>query len=354
MLGLAALVTALPAQAQVQNWPSRFVRLVVPGGSGTAADVSARIIAQALSERWGQQVVVENRPGAGGVAGTVHIAQSAPDGYSLLFAQGAPLSLTPHAFKSVPYDVERDFEPIIFASYGPLVLASSPKLPVNSVAELIEFARRQPGKLSFATASARSIPHLAGEYFLKAANVEMINVPYNGYPRAIQDTITGTVDVIFGGAQIIPQRENGNLRMLGVTTGKRLPDYPDIPAIGETVPGYAISGWAALLAPKGTPAADRRQDQRRHAAGAGIARAGEAAARAGQLSRHGGARHAGGVGAIHPRRFRADGAYPQGRQPAARGLDAEVARGRLTAAARCGLIAARNCREVRVESHRDP
>ena len=249
-IGLAAL----PAQAQTQNWPTRFVRLVVPGGSGTAADVSARIIAQALSERWGQQVVVENRPGAGGVAGTVHIAQSAPDGYSLLFAQGAPLSLTPHAFKSVPYDVERDFEPIIFATYGPLVLASSPKLPVKNVAELIEFAHRQPGKLSFATASARSIPHLAGEYFLKAANVEMINVPYNGYPRAIQDTITGTVDVIFGGAQIIPQRENGNLRMLGVTTGKRLPDHPDIPAISETVPGYAISGWAALLAPKGTPA----------------------------------------------------------------------------------------------------
>jgi tripartite-type tricarboxylate transporter receptor subunit TctC len=252
LLGFAGSLVSLPAQAQ--NWPNRFVRLVVPGGSGTAADVSARIIAQGLSERWGQQVVVENKPGAGGVAGTVHIAQSAADGYSLLFAQGAPLSLTPHAFKSVPYDVDRDFEPIIFATYGPLVLAASARLPVKNVAELIEFARKQPGKLSFATASARSIPHLAGEYFLKAANVEMVNVPYNGYPRALQDIIAGTIDVIFGGAQIIPQREAGNLRMLGVTVGKRLPDYPDIPTIGETVPGYAISGWAALLAPKGTPA----------------------------------------------------------------------------------------------------
>ena len=205
LLGLAGLLASLPAQAQ--NWPTRFVRMVVPGGSGTAADVSARIIAQALSERWGQQVIIENRPGAGGVIGTMQIAQSAPDGYSLLFAQGAPLSLTPHAFKSVPYDVERDFEPIIFAGYGPLVLASSPKLPVTSVAELIALAKRQPGKLSFATASARSIPHLAGEYFLSAAGVAMVNVPYNGYPRAIQDTMTGTVDVIFGGAQIIPQRE---------------------------------------------------------------------------------------------------------------------------------------------------
>ena len=257
LLGLAGLLAALPAQSQAQgqNWPARFVRMVVPGGSGTAADVSARIIAQALSERWGQQVIVENRPGAGGVVGTVQIAQSAPDGYSLLFAQGAPLSLTPHAFKSVPYDVERDFEPIIFAGYGPLVLASSPKLPVGSVAELIALAKRQPGKLSFATASSRSIPHLAGEYFLKAAGVEMINVPYNGYPRAIQDTMTGVVDVIFGGAQIIPQRESGHLRMLGVTTAKRIPGYEDIPAISETVPGYAIAGWGALLAPKGTPAA---------------------------------------------------------------------------------------------------
>src|SRR6266853_306299 len=131
LLGLAGLIASLPARAQTQNWPARFVRLVVPGGSGTAADVSARIIAQAL------------------------------------FAQGAPLSLTPQAFKSVPYDVERDFEPIIFATYGPLVLAASAKLPVTSVAELIALARRQPGKLSFATASARSIPHLAGEYFLK-------------------------------------------------------------------------------------------------------------------------------------------------------------------------------------------
>jgi len=252
LFGLAALLASPPAQAQ--NWPARFVRMVVPGGSGTAADVSARIIAQALAERWGQQVIVENRPGAGGVVGTMQIAQSAPDGYSLLFAQGAPLSLTPHAFKSVPYDVERDFEPIIFAGYGPLVLASSPTLPVANVAELIALAKRQPGKLSFATASARSIPHLAGEYFLSAAGIAMVNVPYNGYPRAIQDTISGTVDVIFGGAQIIPQRDSGNLRMLGVTTARRIPGYEDIPAISEALPDYAIAGWAAVLAPKGTPA----------------------------------------------------------------------------------------------------
>jgi tripartite-type tricarboxylate transporter receptor subunit TctC len=251
-MALMALVELSHAQAPV--WPARFVRLVVPGGSGTIADVAARIVAQHLSTVWHQQVIVENRPGAGGMVGTAHIAQSTPDGYSLLFAQGAPLSLTPHTFKTVLYNVERDLDPVIFAGYGPLVLASSTKLPVNNVAELIALAKQKPGKLSFATASARSIPHLAGEHFMRVAGVQMINVPYVGYPHAIADVIAGTVDVIFGGAQIIPQREGGKLKMLGVTTAKRIPGYEDIPAIAETVPGYSIAGWVAVMAPKGTPA----------------------------------------------------------------------------------------------------
>ncbi len=252
---LAVASVASPGEAQAQSWPSRYVRMVVAGGSGTAADVAARIAAQQLSERWGQQVVVENRPGAGGMAGTANIAQSDPDGYSLLFAQGAPLSLTPHTIKSIPYNVERDLEPIIFIGTVPLVLAATAKRPINSVADLIALARQAPGSLSFATASARSIPHLAGEYFQSKAGVRMVHVPYVGYPRAIQDTITGTVDVIFGGAQIIPQRDAGALRILGVTTAKRVPGYDDIPAIAESLPGYAVAGWLALLAPKGTPAA---------------------------------------------------------------------------------------------------
>jgi tripartite-type tricarboxylate transporter receptor subunit TctC len=260
MVGLAALLAAVlapplsaHAQAPSQPWPARFVRLVIPGGLGTVADFQARLMAQHLSELWGQQVIVENKPGAGGVAGTAHVAQQAPDGYSLLFAQGAPLVLAPHAFKSIPYVVERDFDPVLFASYSPLVLAVSAKLPVASTAELIALAKKQPGKLSFATSSARSIPHLAAEYFMRETGADMVNVPYIGYPRAIQDTVSGTVDVIVGGAQLIPQRENGGLRMLGVTTAKRILGYEDIPAIGETVPGYAISGWVAVMAPKGTP-----------------------------------------------------------------------------------------------------
>ena len=193
---LLATAPVSSALAQDTGWPKSYVRMVVPGGSGTAADVAARLIGQHLSELWGQQTIVENRPGAGGMTGTTYIAQSPPDGHSLLFAQGAPLSLTPHAFTSIPYNVERDFEPVIFVGVVPLVLASNVKLPVETIPELIAMASKQPGKLTFATASSRSIPHLAGEYFKQAAKIDLLHVPYVGYPQALGDTMSGTVDLI--------------------------------------------------------------------------------------------------------------------------------------------------------------
>ena len=249
----AAVVAASPTSAQ-QPWPSRFVRLVVAGGSGTSADVAARVVSHHLAELWGQQVIVENRPGAGGVAGAASIAQSIPDGYSLLFSQSAPLSLSPHVVKPVPYDVERDFEPVIFIGMVPFVLASNEKLPVGNLAEFIAYARKEPGKVSFATSAAGSAPHLAAVLFQRMAGMQMVHVPYVGYPRAIQDTLSGFVDVIFANPQII-QSQTGKLRMLGVTTANRVADHPDIPAIAEALPGFAISGWVAVLAPKGTPPA---------------------------------------------------------------------------------------------------
>jgi tripartite-type tricarboxylate transporter receptor subunit TctC len=215
--------------------------MVVAGGSGTSADVSARILSHYLTERWGQQVVVENRPGAGGVAGAVSIVQSPPDGYSLLFSQSAPLSLSPHTMKSVPYDVERDFQPIIFVGMVPFVLASNVKLPVNDLAGLVAYARQAPGKVSFATASAGSTPHLAGVLFQRMAGIQMVNVPYVGYPRAIQDTISGVVDTIFANSQIISQQAD-KLQMLGVTSSRRLADHSDIPAIAELLSGFSIAG----------------------------------------------------------------------------------------------------------------
>ncbi len=258
VLGIATLLAlppSAPASSQESDWPAHYVRMVVPGGSATAADLAARLIATHLAEPWKQQVVVENRPGAGGMAGTAQIARATPDGYSLLFAQGAPLSLSPHTFESVPYDVERDLAPVVFVGMVPLVLAASPKLQVTTTTDLIAIARKNPGKLTFATSSARSIPHLAADYLMRAANIEMVQVPYVGYPQAIQDTVTGTVDALFGGAQVITQSEGGNLRMLGVSTPTRLPNHDGIPTIGETVPAFeGVAGWLAVMAPKGVPA----------------------------------------------------------------------------------------------------
>lgn len=245
-------VLSVPATAQ-QTWPTRFVRMVVAGGSGTSADVSSRVVSQYLSERWGQQVIVENRPGAGGVAGAASIAQATPDGYSLLFAQSAALSLSPHLIKPTPYDVERDFEPIIFVGMVPFVLAANNKQPVTNLSEFIAYARKEPNKVSYATSAAGSAPHLAGVLFQRMADVQMVHVPYVGYPRAIQDTLSGFVDVIFANPQIIGSQDT-RLRMLGVTTPNRIPDHSEIPAISEVLPGFTIAGWVAVLAPKGTPA----------------------------------------------------------------------------------------------------
>lgn len=252
---IASLVVTLsPASSQPQPWPTRYVRMVIAGGSGTSADIAARIVWHHLTERWGQQVIVENRPGAGGVAGAASVAKSMPDGYSLLFSQGTPLSLSPHTMDSVPYDVQSDFEPVIFVGMVLFVLASSNKLPIKNLAELIAYARQAPGKVSFATASAGSVPHLAGVLFQRNAGIQMVNVPYVGYPRAIQDTVSGFVDVIIANPQIIPSQA-GKLRMLAVTSPTRLADQADIPAIAETLPGFSIAGWIAVLAPKKTPAA---------------------------------------------------------------------------------------------------
>ena len=250
---LATIWAAVASSADAQEvaWPTRFVRMIVPGGSATAADVAGRLVAQHLSDKWGQQLVVENRPGAGGMAGTAQIARSNPDGYSLLFAQGAPLSLSPFTSKSVPYDVERDLEPIVFVGKVPLVLAVSKKLGVSTVGDLVALAKGSPGKLSFATASARSIPQLAADLFMRLSDIKMIQVVYNGYPHAIQDTMTGTVDAIFGGAQIISQAEGGSLQILGVSTSDRLPNHPSIPTVADTVANFDISGWIAVMGPKG-------------------------------------------------------------------------------------------------------
>ena len=252
--GALLLAVFLHAPAQAHEWPTKFVRLIVPGSSGSAPDVMGRFIADRLTQKWGQQVIVENQPGAGGNIGVAAAARAPADGYTLLFSQAAPLTLNQHLFKQLPYDVDKDFDPITFVGDGPMLIAASPKLGVKSVKELIERAKANPGKLSYATPGVKNVPHLTGELFKSTAGVDMQHISYRANTQAVTDTITGVVDLVIDGVPaLMPQIAAGNLVALGVTSAHKLPGLEALPLVSETLPGFAISGWFAVLASKGVP-----------------------------------------------------------------------------------------------------
>jgi len=258
LLRAGALLSAvlLHGPAEAQEWPTKFVRMIVPGSSGSAPDVMGRFIADRLSQKWGQQVIVENQPGAGGNIGVAAAARTPADGYTLLFSQAAPLALNQHLFKQLPFDVAKGFDPIIFIGDGPMVIAASPKSGIKSIKELIERAKANPGKLSYATPGVKNVPHLTGELFKSTAGVEMQHVSYRANTQAVTDTITGVVDLVIDGVPaLMPQITAGNLVALGVTSAHKLPGLEALPLVSETLPGFAISGWFAMLAPKGVPPA---------------------------------------------------------------------------------------------------
>ncbi len=250
---LLAIVFA--TQADAQEWPAKYVKMIVPGSSGSAPDVMARFIADRLTQKWGQQVIVENQPGAGGNIGVAAAARAAPDGYTLLFSQAAPLTLNQHLFKQLPYDIDKDFDPITFVGDGPMLIAASPKLGVKSIKELIDKAKASGGKLSYATPGVKNVPHLTGELFKSMTGVEMQHVSYRANSQAVTDTISGVVDLVIDGVPaLLPQITAGNLVGLGVTSERKLAGLEALPLVNETLPGFAISGWFAVLAPKGVPA----------------------------------------------------------------------------------------------------
>ncbi len=251
---LAAALVAAAAPSFGQPYPNRPVRLVVPLSPGGFADTPTRIMAPRLSAALGQQVFVENRPGAGGTIGTDFVAKSKPDGYTLLVS-GTPHVIAPWLYKTVPYDALKDFTPIMLFASGPYVLVVNPQLPVNSVQELIAAAKAQPGKIDFASSGNGSAQHLVAELFNAAAGVQLNHVPYKGSGPAMQDLLSGQVKVSFAGVpNVISHVKAGKLKALGVTTPKRSPDLPDVPTIAEAgVPGYEATLWLGLLAPAGTP-----------------------------------------------------------------------------------------------------
>lgn len=254
---LAALILYCVAKpAEAQTWPSKPVRMVVAGAPGSAPDVIARLIGSKLSDAWGQQIVVDNKPGAAGNLGTEAAARATPDGYTLLFGQAAPLSMNRHVFKSMSFDPDKDFVPVVNIGLSPMMIAVNPNLPVKSIGELQALAKAQPGKLSFGTSSSRNIPHLTGELLKRMGGFEMTHVAYSANTQALQDVMKGDTQMMVDGIPVLINHiREGRLRALAVSSSRRLPGLEEIPTVAETLPGFASNGWFAILAPTGTPQA---------------------------------------------------------------------------------------------------
>ena len=248
-----AVLALAAGLAQSQQYPTKPVRIIAPFAPGGGTDFIARLIAQKLTERLGHQVIVENKPGAGGNLGAEFAVKSAPDGYTLLLVAGS-YTVNPSLYK-LSFDPVNDIMPLVQLSQGPFVVAVHPSVPANNLKELIELARRQPDKLSYASAGSGSITHLASELFLDMAKVKIVHIPYKGTGPALNDTIAGSTQLIFGSVSTTLQFiKSGRLRGLAVTTPRRISALPDLPTVAEAgVPGYEVVLWHGLVAPKGVP-----------------------------------------------------------------------------------------------------
>lgn len=252
-VALALYVCA--GSAFAQNYPAKPVRLVLPYPPGGGTDVIARPLAQKLTEQLGQQVIVDNRGGANGNIGMEFVAKSPPDGYTLLFALTAQYAVNPTLYPKLPYDPVRDYAPISLLANAPYLLVVHPSIPAKSVKELIALLKSRPGQLAYSSSGNGSGAHLAGEMLRSLARVEMTHVPYKGAGPAMPDLMAGQVQLSFVTYTAAgPHIKTGRLRALGVTTAKRSPTLPDLPAIGETVEGYDSAVWYGFAAPAGTPA----------------------------------------------------------------------------------------------------
>ncbi len=250
MLALIALATAASAQAQI--YPTRPIRLIVPFGAGSGTDVVARILAPRVSESLGQQVVVDNRTGAGGIVGTDLVAKAQPDGHTLLFALSSH-AINASLYSKLPYDTRKDFATVTQLISGPLVMVINPTLPVNSVKDLVAYVKSKPGQ-SYSSAGIGSPPHLAGELFKSTAGLDMTHVPYSGAVPAITATVGGQGLLYFAGtASALPFVKAGRLKAIAVTGTKRSSLFPDIPTMIESGVGYDVDQWYGILAPAGTP-----------------------------------------------------------------------------------------------------
>ena len=254
-LALGVLFAVFAFSVSAQTYPTKPIRIVVPFPAGGTTDVLARAAAQKLTEALGQAAVVDNRPGAGGNIGAELVAKSPPDGYTLLMGTVGTHAINPSLYPKMPYDHVRDFVPVILVAGVPNVLVINPSLPVNSVQELIAYAKANPGKLNFASSGNGTSIHLSAELFKTMAGVQMAHIPYKGSAPALQDLVGGQVQLMFDNLpSALALIKAGRLKALAVTSKERAAVLPDVPTIAESgLPGFEASSWFGLLAPAGTP-----------------------------------------------------------------------------------------------------
>jgi tripartite-type tricarboxylate transporter receptor subunit TctC len=254
-LALAPCAAYSAQSASTERYPEKPIRVIVPFAPGGGLDLTGRLIGQKITEKWGQNFVIDSRPGAATIVGTEIASHAVADGYTILMIT-TTFAINPSLYKKLPYDALRDFAPVTQLNTQPNIVVVSPGFPASSVKDLIALARSKRGELTFASPGAGSAPHLSGELFQRMAGIQLIHVPYKGIPPAVTDVIGGRVSMLFTTTiSAAPHLKSGKLKALALTSAKRLPSMPDLPTIGETVPGYQAEAFQGVVAPAGVPRA---------------------------------------------------------------------------------------------------
>jgi tripartite-type tricarboxylate transporter receptor subunit TctC len=253
-LALIAVILGAPQNSAAQSYPARTVRLIVPFPPGEAADIIARLVTPALSQRMGQQFVVDNRPGAAGQIGLNLLKQAAPDGYTVGMGQGGNMSVQPHTYAKLPYDVLKDFSGLALAATNYLAVVANNGVPFKTPKEMIDWAKKNPGKLSVGTNGEGGYPHLTMEFLARSAGFTFLHVPYKGAGQITTEVLAGQIQTGVGSyTSLSPHVNSGKLQLIAVTNDVRVPNKPELPIFADAVPGYDMRGWFGFVAPAGTP-----------------------------------------------------------------------------------------------------
>ena len=253
-VSLLVAFACVTGPALAQKYPTKSIRIIVPQLPGDSCDTLARLLGQKMGERLGQQVVIDNRPGASGTIGLALAAQAPADGYTFACGQGGNMSVIPHTMKNVPFDAMKDFQPVALIATNYLALVVSPTTPFKNVAEFVKYLKANPGKVSFASNGEGAFMHMTTEVFRSFVGFEYVHVPFKGVAPAAAEVMSGRVDAAFGSfTGMYPFVTSGRVRLLGIAKATRAPNYPDLPTIAETVPGFTSGGWFGFVAPAKVP-----------------------------------------------------------------------------------------------------